>query len=86
MDSHESEAILIREDLYCFSMVNRHSLTARQIEVLELLVRGHSAVEVSRRLVVAESTVRKHVAALKERSGAHSLHGLTAWAVRELGL
>ncbi len=65
---------------------HRTSLTDRQQEVLELLVHGYSEVEVAGLLVLAESTVRKHVAALKARSGARSLHGLTAWAVREFRL
>jgi DNA-binding NarL/FixJ family response regulator len=59
---------------------------SRQFEVLEPLVRGYSQVEVAELLVVAESTVRKYLAALQAKSGMRSPYGLTAWAVREFRL
>ena len=40
------------------------SLTPRQRQVLDLLVRGHSNREIAKQLGVAQGTVRIHVAAI----------------------
>lgn len=48
------------------------ALTNRQCEVLGLLDTGVSAREISQRLVIAETTVRKHIRDLLRAFGAHS--------------
>lgn len=42
-------------------------LTARQIELMRLVAAGHTNRQIARRLVVAESTVRKHLENIFER-------------------
>jgi DNA-binding CsgD family transcriptional regulator len=47
-------------------------LTPRQIEVLQLLSRGCSTVQVAQRLGIAHETVRNHVRGALRRLGVHS--------------
>ncbi len=47
-------------------------LTDRQLEVLELMRDGHSAKAISRRLRIAEPTVRNHIRAILLELGCHS--------------
>jgi DNA-binding NarL/FixJ family response regulator len=42
-------------------------LTPRQVELLRLVAAGHTNRQIARRLVVAESTVRKHLENIFER-------------------
>ena len=61
------------------------SLTRRQREVLDLLEAGLSAREIGARLVVAETTVRKHIRDLLKAFGAHSQRE-ALFKARNLGL
>jgi DNA-binding NarL/FixJ family response regulator len=45
-------------------------LTSRQLEILELLARGHSYDDIAHALALSVNTVRSHVKALYERLGA----------------
>lgn len=47
-------------------------LSARQLEVLALLVEGNSNKEISRRLGLLENTVKAHIKALFRKLGAHN--------------
>jgi len=47
------------------------NLTARQREVLKLIVEGQSNKEIARKLKLAEGTVKIHVAALFGKLGVH---------------
>lgn len=47
-------------------------LTARQVEVLQLLAQGQPAKVIATRLEIAETTVRNHIAALLRRLRCHS--------------
>lgn len=61
------------------------SLTRRQREVLDLLEAGLSAREIGAKLVVAETTVRKHIRDLLKAFGAHSQRE-ALFKARNLGL
>jgi PAS domain S-box-containing protein len=54
------------------SSSTRKSLTARQMEVLELLANGLAAKGIARRLGVAETTIRSHIHAILVELGTHS--------------
>lgn len=56
----------------------RWSLTARQREVLELLVRGTANATIAAELAIAERTVELHVTALFDRAGVDSRAALVA--------
>jgi DNA-binding CsgD family transcriptional regulator/tetratricopeptide (TPR) repeat protein len=60
-------------------------LTARQTEVLRLLVQGHTNAEIARELVLSVRTVDTHVAALLAKLGARDRREAAARAA-ELGL
>jgi HD-GYP domain-containing protein (c-di-GMP phosphodiesterase class II) len=57
-------------------------LTARELEVLELLARGCSAREVARRLVISEKTARNHTERIYLKIGASSRAEATLFAMR----
>jgi LuxR family maltose regulon positive regulatory protein len=60
-------------------------LSSRDIEVLQLLAAGRRNQEIARELVVAVSTVKKHVSHIFDKLGAANRTQATARA-RELGL
>jgi NarL family two-component system response regulator LiaR len=59
-----------------------HNLTAREREVLALVVEGFSNDEIADRLVVSTNTVRKHVSACISKLGATNRAQAAALAVR----
>ena len=60
-------------------------MTARQLEVLELLIEGLSNGEIARRLFLTPKTVEHHVSAVLEKLDVASRHDV-AGAARELGI
>ena len=61
------------------------SLTAREMEVLGLLVEGASVAQVGRQLFMSPSTVKTHIGKIYEKLGAHNRASAVIAAVR-LGL
>jgi DNA-binding NarL/FixJ family response regulator len=59
------------------------TLTAREREILQLLVLGHTNKEVGRQLAVSVSTVKKHRENLQRKLGCSSAAELVRLAVRE---
>jgi two-component system, NarL family, nitrate/nitrite response regulator NarL len=57
-------------------------LTAREIEVLQLLAEGASSREIADRLSVSPNTVRTHVQGILSKLQVHSRLGAAAYAVR----
>ena len=57
-------------------------LTAREIEVLELLAEGLSNKGIARRLGISDQTVKFHVSSLTGKLGAHSRTAAVRLAVR----
>jgi DNA-binding CsgD family transcriptional regulator len=64
---------------------NAAGLTARELEVLELLAEGMSNAQIAERLVVTRKTVDHHVSAILRKLAVHSRRDATAEAAR-LGL
>lgn len=54
-------------------------LSAREIEVLEAIARGHSNKLIARELGLSPHTVKRHVARILDKSGQTSRHGAAAW-------
>ena len=59
------------------------SLTGREIEVLRLVAQGHSNREISRRLVISESTVRTHVSNILAKLNVGSRTQAAVYALRQ---
>lgn len=58
-------------------------LTPRELEVLGLIVRGHTNQEIAQRLVISVKTVETHKANIKEKLGCRSHSGLVQYALRK---
>jgi two-component system nitrate/nitrite response regulator NarL len=57
-------------------------LTPRELEVLELLVDGHTQVDISAELYIAQGTVSKHIEHILAKLGVHSRAQAVSVAVR----
>jgi DNA-binding CsgD family transcriptional regulator len=57
-------------------------LTRREHEVVELVARGLSNVEIADRLFISKRTVESHLEHVKEKLGHGSRHQVMAWALR----
>ena len=56
----------------CHQLARKGSLTAREEEVLELLVRGHSKTRIAETFLISENTVRGHVKHIYTKLDVHS--------------
>jgi DNA-binding NarL/FixJ family response regulator len=65
------------------SPVQTHNLTARQLEILRLIVRGKSTREIANGLSLSIKTVETHRAQIMKRLQIHDVAGLVLFAVRE---
>jgi DNA-binding NarL/FixJ family response regulator len=72
-------AALRRRDL---AMIARPILTAREVQVLERIVDGESAIDVARALYMSPSTVKTHLARLYNKLGAHNRATAVMAAIR----
>ena len=61
---------------------NRLALTAREIEVLRLLVEGHTNNEISRLLSISPHTVKSHIIHIFNKSGVKDRTQAAVWAIR----
>lgn len=60
-----------------------HNLTARQLEILRLIVRGKSTQEIASGLGLSIKTVETHRSQIMKRLQIHDVAGLVLFAVRE---
>jgi DNA-binding CsgD family transcriptional regulator len=64
------------------SQTRSDGLTAREVEVLQLLAAGHSNREIAAVLVVSPRTAEHHIASIYAKIGAHGRADATAYALR----
>ncbi|MFJ4155570.1 response regulator [Pseudomonas sp. NPDC089752] len=62
---------------------DRHNLTARQLEILRLIVRGKSSREIAAGLGLSIKTVETHRSQIMKRLQIYDVAGLVLFAVRE---
>ncbi len=74
-----------RRSAGALSLPDGASLSAREVEVLRLIARGHSNPEIARQLFVSVGTVKTHAHSIATKLGTTSRMATTARA-RELGL
>jgi DNA-binding NarL/FixJ family response regulator len=58
-------------------------LTAREVEIVNLLAKGLSGARVAAHLAIAESTVQAHVRNAMKKTGAANRTALVAYAMAE---
>jgi DNA-binding NarL/FixJ family response regulator len=61
----------------------RPELTPRELQILSLIVSGHSNAEVAAALNISANTVNNHRANIMSKLGVHSMAELMAYALRE---
>lgn len=61
-----------RLDDACAAVAERFGLTAREVDVLQLLARGRTASVIQERLVLSHNTVKSHVRHIYSKLGVHS--------------
>ena len=80
--SPEADAFLIAPAVELADDTQIEALTAREIDVLELLAEGLSNKGIARRLGISDQTVKFHVASITGKLGAHTRTGAVRLAVR----
>ncbi len=63
--------------------VRKPSLTAREIEVLEMVADGKTSREIGDLLFISENTVKNHIRNILDKLGLHSRNEAVLYAVRE---
>lgn len=66
------------------SMVSPSSLTPRELEILQLIVDGHTNQSIARSLGISEKTVKTHCSRLFQRLGVTDRTQAAVWAMRNL--
>jgi two-component system NarL family response regulator len=59
------------------------ALTGRELEVLELVARGHTSRQIGDILFISENTVKNHVRNVLDKLGLHSRNEAVLFAIRE---
>ena len=65
------------------AVTNESALTARELEILQLLAAGLPQAEIASRLFITQKTVGKHIERLLKKLGVHSRAEAIALAYRE---
>jgi len=74
---------LIRNQKQQLQVTDSHNLTARQLEILRLIVRGKSTREIANGLGLSIKTVETHRSQIMKRLQIYDVAGLVLFAVRE---
>lgn len=67
----EQEGIRDRVSKQCRVLTKRYLLTAREAEVMELLVRGNTAADIANKLTISENTAKTHIKRLYTKLDVH---------------
>ena len=59
------------------------TLTGRELEVLQLVAKGHTSREIGELLYISENTVKNHIRNILDKLGLHSRNEAVLYAVRE---
>ena len=57
-------------------------LSARELEILQLIIEEYSSEEIGEKLFISKRTVETHRANILEKTGCHNIIGLIKYAVR----
>jgi DNA-binding NarL/FixJ family response regulator len=83
---HEGENYFSQEMLYALvtqpQKPKDEILTDREVQILELICHGYSAMEIASKLYLSKRTVEKHRANILEKTGCHNTAKLVAWAMK----
>jgi NarL family two-component system response regulator LiaR len=60
-----------------------HDLTGRELEVLQLMARGLTNLQIARRLIVSRATANFHVSSILGKLGVHTRTGAVAMALQQ---
>ena len=82
--SEDAGAIRDRLSKQCLVLQERHGLSMRETEVMELIARGNSMAAIAERLVISENTVRTHAKHIYTKLDIHRRQELLDM-LRELG-
>ena len=74
---------LVRNQAPASAVAHNHNLTARQLEILRLIVRGKSTREIAHGLGLSIKTVEAHRSQIMKRLQIFDVAGLVLFAVRE---
>lgn len=66
------------------SMVSPSSLTPRELEILQLIVDGHTNQQIAKALGISEKTVKTHCSRLFQRLGVTDRTQAAVWAMRNM--
>ena len=77
----QSPIVQVRE---CSIHVSPSSLTPRELEILQLIVDGHTNQQIARTLGISEKTVKTHCSRLFQRLGVSDRTQAAVWAMRNL--
>jgi DNA-binding CsgD family transcriptional regulator len=58
-------------------------LSTREVEVLQLVARGHDSAEIGRLLSISKATVRTHVNNIFKKANVHSRAEAVAYGIRK---
>lgn len=61
-------------------LLTEAGMTAREVEVLQLVAQGYNNAQIAERLAISEGTVKNHVANLYDKLGFHTRAEAVAWA------
>jgi DNA-binding NarL/FixJ family response regulator len=78
--SEEVSQVLVK--MFLQPKPDHYALSLREMEILSMVVQGLSNAQIAQRLVLGETTVKKHMGNILHKLGLHSRAEAAVWAVR----